>query len=40
MHWRHSTEVGTAVGSKVGKYTARHLLKPRDQDSGPAPFVF
>jgi hypothetical protein len=28
MHWRHSTEVGTAVGSKVGKYTATHLLKP------------
>jgi hypothetical protein len=30
MHWRHSTEVGTAVGSKVGKYTATHLLKPLD----------
>ena len=29
MHWRHSTEVGTAVGSRVGKYTATHLLKPR-----------
>jgi hypothetical protein len=28
MHWRHSTEVGTAVGSRVGKYTATHLLKP------------
>jgi PAP2 superfamily len=28
MHWRHSTKVGTAVGSKVGKYTATHLLKP------------
>jgi hypothetical protein len=27
MHWRHTTEVGTAVGSKVGKYTATHLLK-------------
>jgi hypothetical protein len=27
MHWRHSTEVGTAVGSKIGKYTATHLLK-------------
>jgi hypothetical protein len=30
MHWRHSTEVGTAVGRRVGKYTARHLLKPLD----------
>jgi hypothetical protein len=30
MHWRNSTEVGTAVGSKVGKYTATHLLKPLD----------
>ena len=30
MHWRHSTEVGTAVGAKVGKYTATHLLKPLD----------
>jgi hypothetical protein len=30
MHWRHSTEVGTAVGSRVGKYTATHLLKPLD----------
>ena len=28
MHFRHSTEVGTDVGSKVGKYTATHLLKP------------
>jgi hypothetical protein len=28
MHWRNSTEVGTAVGSRVGKYTATHLLKP------------
>ena len=28
MHYRNSTEVGTAVGSKVGKYTATHLLKP------------
>lgn len=27
MHWRNSTEVGTALGSKVGKYTATHLLK-------------
>ena len=30
MHWRNSTEVGTAVGSRVGKYTATHLLKPLD----------
>jgi hypothetical protein len=30
MHWRHSTEVGTAVGSKIGKYTATHLLKRLD----------
>jgi hypothetical protein len=30
MHWRNSTKVGTAVGSRVGKYTARHLLKPLD----------
>jgi hypothetical protein len=28
MHWRHSTEVGTELGRRVGKYTARHLLKP------------
>ena len=30
MHWRNSTEVGTAIGSRVGKYTATHLLKPLD----------
>jgi hypothetical protein len=30
MHWRHSTEVGTAVGTRVGKYTGTHLLKPRN----------
>jgi len=30
MHWRHSTEVGSAVGSRVGKYTATHLLKRFD----------
>jgi hypothetical protein len=30
MHWRNSTEVGTAVGGRVGKYTATHLLKPLD----------
>jgi PAP2 superfamily protein len=31
MHWRHSTEVGTALGSKVGKYTATHFLKRLDE---------
>jgi len=30
MHWRNSTEVGTGVGSKVGKFTATHLLKLLD----------
>jgi hypothetical protein len=30
MHWRHSTEVGTVLGSRVGRYTASHLLKPLD----------
>lgn len=30
MHWRHSTEVGTRLGSRVGKYTATHLLKRLD----------
>ena len=30
MHWRNSTEVGTRLGSRVGKYTARHLLKRLD----------
>jgi hypothetical protein len=30
MHWRNSTKVGTAVGSRVGKYTATHLLEPLD----------
>jgi len=30
MHWRNSTEVGTKVGSRVGKFTAKHLLKPLD----------
>ena len=33
MHWRHSTEVGTSLGSRVGKYTATHLLKPLDGPS-------
>jgi PAP2 superfamily len=31
MHWRNSTEVGIVVGSRVGKYTATHLLRPRDK---------
>jgi hypothetical protein len=30
MHWRNSTEVGTRVGSRVGKYTATHLLERLD----------
>jgi hypothetical protein len=30
MHWRHSTEVGAALGSKIGRYTATHLLKRLD----------
>ena len=30
MHFRNSTEVGSKVGSKVGKYTATHLLKAVD----------
>jgi PAP2 superfamily len=30
MHWRNSTEVGSALGRKVGRYTARHLLKRID----------
>jgi len=28
MHWRHSTEA--ALGSRVGRYTATHLLKALD----------
>ena len=30
MHWRNSTEVGSALGRRVGRYTARHLLKRLD----------
>jgi hypothetical protein len=30
MHWRHSTEVGTTLGTRVGRFTARHLLRPVD----------
>ena len=30
MHWRNSTEVGTELGRRVGRYTARHLLEPLD----------
>jgi hypothetical protein len=28
MHWRHSTAVGTRIGTRIGHYTATHLLKP------------
>ncbi|HEU4928045.1 MAG TPA: vanadium-dependent haloperoxidase [Vicinamibacterales bacterium] len=31
MHWRHSTRVGTALGSRIGEYTATHLLKQLDE---------
>jgi hypothetical protein len=31
MHWRRSTEVGTRIGTRVGHYTATHLLKPLDR---------
>lgn len=31
MHWRNSTDVGTAVGGRVGRYTAAHLLQPLDE---------
>jgi hypothetical protein len=31
MHWRNSTRVGSALGSRIGKYTATHLLKPLDE---------
>jgi hypothetical protein len=30
MHFRNSTEVGVSIGSRVGKFTATHLLKPLD----------
>jgi hypothetical protein len=30
MHFRHSTEVGTRLGSRIGRYTATHLLEPLD----------
>jgi hypothetical protein len=30
MHWRNSTEVGRALGRRVGRYTARHLLERLD----------
>jgi hypothetical protein len=30
MHWRNSVDVGVSVGSKVGRFTATHLLKPLD----------
>ena len=31
MHWRHSTRVGAALGSRIGKYTATHLLEQLDE---------
>jgi PAP2 superfamily len=34
MHWRNSTEVGTALGSRIGKYTATRLLRPLDGSRG------
>jgi hypothetical protein len=33
MHWRRSTEVGTALGRRVGMYTAGHLLRRLDDES-------
>jgi len=30
MHWRNSTEVGFALGRRIGRYTASHLLKRID----------
>jgi hypothetical protein len=30
MHWRYSTEVGARIGTRVGQYTATHLLKGLD----------
>ena len=30
MHWRNSAEVGAALGRRVGRYTARHLLQRLD----------
>jgi hypothetical protein len=33
MHWRHSTEVGTRVGNRVGHYTATHMLKDLSEGS-------
>jgi hypothetical protein len=30
MHFRHSTRVGTTLGSRIGRYTATHLLKRLD----------
>ena len=32
MYWRNTTEVGTALGSRVGKYTATHLLNGKLRD--------
>jgi hypothetical protein len=30
MHFRNSVEVGVSVGSRAGRFTATHLLKPID----------
>jgi membrane-associated phospholipid phosphatase len=32
MHWRNSVEAGASLGSRVGRYTATHLLKPLDDN--------
>jgi hypothetical protein len=32
MHWRNSVEAGALLGSRVGTYSATHLLKPLDDD--------
>ena len=32
MHWRNSVEAGARLGSRVGTYSATHLLKPLDGD--------
>jgi len=36
MHWRHSTEVGTRIGTRVGHYTATHLLRDLGDTSAKA----
>jgi hypothetical protein len=32
MHWRNSVEAGASLGSRVGRYTATHLLTPLDDN--------